>query len=123
LDQHEDVREEVTKRRWTSMPLVNIEDWLAARGHRGSPATTGESPGAPPTSTPSDTRAFIAELEGEIARQARLVQDLQRALATELDRNAKLVAHIRGVPPTVQAGRAPGRVIRKQRRKGPHGVL
>jgi hypothetical protein len=59
-------------------------------------------------------RAFIAELEGEIARQARLVQDLQYALAFEVERNAKLVALIRGVPPTAQA-RAPSRVIRKRR--------
>jgi hypothetical protein len=97
------------------MPLVNIEDWLAARGHRGSPATTGESPGAPPASTPPDVQAFIVELEREIARQARLVQDLQRALATELDRNGKLVAHIRGIPAQAQT-RAPSRVIRKRRR-------
>jgi hypothetical protein len=100
------------------MALVNIEDWLAARGSRGAPATTGTAPNAPPASLSPDVQAFIDELKGEISRQGQLVLDLQYALATELGRNAKLVAHIRGVPPAAaaQAGRAPSRVIRKRRR-------
>jgi hypothetical protein len=101
------------------MALVNIEDWLAARGSRGAPATTGTAPNAPPASLSPDVQAFIDELRGEVARQGQLVLDLQHALATELGRNAKLVAHIRGVPPAAAAapaGRAPSRVIRKRRR-------
>jgi hypothetical protein len=100
------------------MALVNIEDWLAARGSRGAPATTGTAPNAPPASLSPDVQAFIDELKGEISRQGQLVLDLQYALATELGRNAKLVAHIRGVPPAAAAapaGRAPSRVIRKRR--------
>jgi len=99
------------------MALVNIEEWLAARGPRGAPATTGANPGAPPASLPPNVQALVVELEGEIARQARLVQDLQAALAFELDRNAKLVSIIRGVPPAGQA-RVPSRVIRKRRGAG-----
>jgi hypothetical protein len=100
------------------MALVNIEDWLAARGNRDAPATTGTAPSTPPASLPADVQAFITELKGEIARQGQLVLDLQYALATEINRNAKLVAHIRGVPPAAAApaGRAPSRVIRKRRR-------
>jgi len=100
------------------MALVNIEEWLAARGPRGAPATTGSTPGAPPASLPPNVEQGIADLAAEIARQGDLIQRLQAALATELDRNAKLVAHIRGVPPTAVQARAPSRVIRKRRRVG-----
>jgi hypothetical protein len=101
------------------MALVNIDDWLAARGHRGSPATTGASPGDPPASLPSDP--IVRELEGEIARQGDLIRRLQAALASEIDRNARLVAHIRGVPApgAGPAQRGPSRVIRKRRGAGP----
>jgi hypothetical protein len=57
----------------------------------------------------------IADLAAEIARQGDLIQRLQTALATELDRNAKLVSIIRGVPPAAAQARAPSRVIRKRR--------
>jgi hypothetical protein len=97
------------------MALVNIEDWLAARGPRGTPATTGSAPSAPPASLPPDAQALIAELEGEIVRQAELVARLQAALSTELERNAKLVTLLRGVPPAAAQARAPSRVIRKRR--------
>jgi len=97
------------------MALVNIEEWLAARGPRGTPATTGANPGAPRASLPPDVEQGIADLAAEIARQGDLIQRLQAALATELDRNAQLVARIRGVSPAAAQARAPSRVIRKRR--------
>jgi hypothetical protein len=101
------------------MALVNIEEWLAARGPRGAPATTGANPGAPPASLPPDAQALIVELEAEIVRQAELVARLQAALSTELERNAKLVTLLRGALPTAAAqARAPSRIIRKRRGAG-----
>ena len=41
------------------MALVNIEEWLAARGPRGAPATTGANPGAPPASLPPNVQALV----------------------------------------------------------------
>ncbi len=100
------------------MALVNIDEWLAARGYRGSLGTADAAPAALPAS-PSPEQ-IIAAFEGEIARQADLIQRLQAALRTELYRGAALVARIQGTPPTTgRAGNGPSRVIRKRRGPAP----
>jgi hypothetical protein len=93
------------------MGLVDMDTWLAARGLRGSsPATTGSAPTTPAAGLPDETAglyALVHELEGEIARQGDLIRQLQQALATELDRSAKLIARIQGVPVRGRPGQAP----------------